>query len=82
MATAYIVDAVRSPVGRRGGSFAGVHSADLGAHAIRALIERSDVDPAAIDDVIMGCVTQAGEQGFAFGRNVVLASRLPQTTRQ
>jgi acetyl-CoA C-acetyltransferase len=76
---AYIVEAVRTPGGRRKGALSAIHPADLGAVAINALIERSGVDPARIDDVIVGCVTQAGEQAFAFGRNVVLASALPET---
>ena len=56
MPEAYIVDAVRTPVGRRGGGLAGVHPADLGAHVIRALVERNDLDPLAVDDVFFGCV--------------------------
>jgi len=79
MGIAYIVEAVRTAGGRRNGALAGVHPADLGATVLNALVERSGVDPAAIDDVIMGCVTQAGEQSFAFGRNCVLASKLPDS---
>ncbi|MDO6414082.1 acetyl-CoA C-acetyltransferase [Sphingomonas sp. BIUV-7] len=79
MAEAYIVDAVRSAGGRRKGALAGWHPADLGAEVLNAIVDRTGIDPAAIEDVIVGCVTQAGEQGFAFGRNVVLASRLPQS---
>ena len=79
MAEAYIVEALRTPGGRRKGGLAGVHPADLGAVAIDALLDRTGVDPAAIEDVILGCVTQAGEQSFAFGRNVVLASKLPES---
>ena len=79
MAEAYIVDAVRTAGGRRNGRLAGVHPADLGAVALNALVDRTGIDPAAIDDVILGCVTQAGEQSFAFGRNVVFASRLPDS---
>ena len=77
MAEAYIVDAVRTAGGRRGGKLAGWHPADLGGKVLDALVDRSGVDPAAIDDVILGCVTQAGEQSFAFARNVVFASKLP-----
>jgi acetyl-CoA C-acetyltransferase len=62
VAEAYIVSAVRTPVGRRGGGLAGVHPADLGAHVLRAVVERAGIDPAAIDDVIMGCVSQVGPQ--------------------
>lgn len=79
MSTAYIVEAVRTAGGRRKGSLAEVHPADLGAVMINALLDRSGIDPAAIEDVIMGCVTQGGEQSFAFGRNIVLASRLPDS---
>jgi len=77
LAEAYIVDAVRTAGGRRGGKLAGWHPADLGGKVLDALVDRSGVDPAAIDDVILGCVTQAGEQSFAFARNVVFASKLP-----
>ncbi|MCX7560613.1 acetyl-CoA C-acetyltransferase [Sulfitobacter sp. F26204] len=79
MAEAYIVETVRTAGGRRGGAVAGWHPADMGAEVINALVDRSGIDPAAVDDVIVGCVTQAGEQAFAFGRNCVLASRLPQS---
>ncbi len=79
MPTAYIVEAVRTAGGRRKGSLAEVHPVDLGAAMINALLDRSGIDPAAIEDVIMGCVTQGGEQSFAFGRNIVLASRLPDS---
>ena len=77
MAEAYIVEAVRTAGGRRGGRLAGWHPADLAAQTLDAVAARSGIDPAAIDDVIMGCVTQAGEQSFALARNAVLASRLP-----
>ncbi|MNS42811.1 3-ketoacyl-CoA thiolase [compost metagenome] len=81
MATAYIVECLRTPGGRRNGRLSGWHPADLGAEAVDAVVERSGADPAAIDDLVLGCVTQAGEQAFAFARNVVLASRrLPETT--
>jgi acetyl-CoA C-acetyltransferase len=79
MADAFIVQAVRTAGGKRNGSLACVHPADLGATVLDALVERSGIDPAAIDDVIVGCVTQAGEQSFAFGRNMVLASSLPMS---
>jgi acetyl-CoA C-acetyltransferase len=77
MSEAYIVDAVRSPVGRRGGGLAGVHPADLGAHAIRALVERTDVDPAAVDDVVFGCVDTIGPQAGDIARTCWLAAGLP-----
>ena len=80
MAEAYIVEAVRTPGGRaRKGGLIGVHPADLGATVLNALVDRTGIDPAAIEDVIVGCVTQAGEQAFAFGRNLVLASKLPDS---
>lgn len=77
MAEAYIVEAVRTAGGRRNGRLAGVHPADLAATVLNALVDRSGIDPAVVDDVILGCVTQAGEQAFAFARNAVLASKLP-----
>ncbi len=76
MATAYIVDAVRTAGGRRGGKLAGIHPVDLAAHTLDALVSRSGIDPSGIDDVIMGCVGQGGEQANQVGRNVVLASRV------
>lgn len=79
MSDAYIVDAVRTPGGRRKGFFSGMHPADLRAAVIDGLLDRTGLDPAAIEDVIVGCVSQVGEQAFAFGRNIVLASRLPQS---
>lgn len=79
MAEAFIVSAARVAGGRRGGALAGWHPADLGGEIINALVDRSGIDPSVVDDVIVGCVTQAGEQAFAFGRNCVLASRLPQS---
>jgi acetyl-CoA C-acetyltransferase len=79
MSHAYIVDAVRTAGGRRGGRLAGVHPVDLAATILDALLDRSGIDPAAVEDVIMGCVSQGGEQGFHVGRNAVLASRLPES---
>jgi acetyl-CoA C-acetyltransferase len=79
MADAYIVDAVRTAGGRRNGKLAGWHPADLAGEVLDALVARTRIDPMAIDDVILGCVTQAGEQSFAFARNAVLASKLPQS---
>jgi acetyl-CoA C-acetyltransferase len=79
MAEAYIVEALRTAGGRRKGALAGVHPADLGAAVLDALVGRTGVDPASVEDVIVGCVSQAGEQAFAFGRNLVLASRLPDS---
>jgi len=77
MPEAYIIDAVRSPVGRRGGSLAGVHPADLGAHSIRALMSGVDVDPAAVDDVVFGCVDTIGPQAGDIARTCWLVAGLP-----
>ncbi len=80
MPTAYIVDAVRTAGGRRGGRLSGVHPVDLAATVLDALVARTGMDPARIDDVVMGCVTQAGEQSMQVGRMAVLASKLlPQS---
>lgn len=77
MNVAYIVDAVRTAGGRRNGKLAGWHPVDMGAEVINALLDRTGIDPDVIEDAIFGCVTQAGEQTFAFARNIVLASKLP-----
>ena len=77
MAEAYIVAAARTAGGKRGGALRGWHPADMAAEVLDALVARSGIDPAAIEDVIMGCVGQAGEQAFHVGRNAVLASSLP-----
>ena len=79
MVDAYIVDAVRTAGGRRGGRLAGVHPVDLGAATLNAIADRNDFDPAAIEDVITGCVMQGGEQAGDVGRNSVLASKLPDS---
>src|SRR5688572_17241084 len=79
MKEAFIIDAVCIAGGRRKGRLANLHAADLGALSLNALLERTSFDPAAIEDVIFGCVTQAGEQSQHIGRNSVLASRLPQS---
>jgi acetyl-CoA acyltransferase len=73
-----VVGAVRTPVGRRNGGLSGVHAVDLGAVALRALVERSGIDPLLVDDVIMGCVSQVGEQSANVARNVWLAAGLPE----
>ncbi|MHB8178164.1 MAG: thiolase family protein [Vulcanimicrobiaceae bacterium] len=75
---AVIVDAVRTPVGRRGGALKDRHPVDLLAHTLRTLVERTGVDAGAIDDVIAGCVSQVGEQALNIGRNAVLAAGFPQ----
>ncbi|HVA74379.1 MAG TPA: acetyl-CoA C-acetyltransferase [Acidimicrobiales bacterium] len=77
MNEAYIVDAVRTPVGKRGGGLSGVHPADLGAAAINALMERTGVDPAAVEDVIFGCVDTIGPQAGDIARTCWLAAGLP-----
>ena len=79
MPEAYIVAAVRTAGGRRGGRLAGWHPADMAGEVLNALVDRAGIAPDAIEDVIMGCVSQAGEQSFHIGRNAVLASRLPDS---
>src|SRR5215475_2001253 len=78
MPTAVIVDAVRTPGGKRNGKLSGWHPADLAAETLAALVARNDLDPAQIDDVIMGCVMQIGAQGVNVGRNAVLAAGFPE----
>ncbi len=78
MAEAYLVDAVRTPVGRRGGGLAGAHPADLGAHVIAALLARTGVDPLAVDDVVFGCVDTLGPQAGDIARTAWLAAGLPE----
>ena len=79
MTEAYIVAATRTAGGRRGGRLAGWHPVDLAAQVLNDLLDRSQADPACIDDVIMGCVSQVGEQSSNVARNAVLASRLPES---
>lgn len=79
MAEAVIVDAVRTPLGKRNGSLSDWHSVDLAAEVLKALAERNSFDPALVDDVIMGCVSQVGEQTYNIGRNAVLAAGWPET---
>src|ERR1700749_2354908 len=79
MAEAYIVAAARTAGGRKGGRLAGWHPADLAASVLDSLVERTGADPAQIEDVIMGCVMQAGEQSNNIARNAVLASKLPES---
>jgi acetyl-CoA C-acetyltransferase len=79
MTEAFIIDAVRVAGGRRKGKLSQLHAVDLGALSLNAILERTSFDPAAIEDVIFGCVTQAGEQSQHVGRNCVLASKLPQS---
>lgn len=77
MPEAFIIDAVRTPVGRRGGSLAGMHSADLGAHSLAALMTRTGVDPSAVDDVIIGCCDTIGSQAGDVARTAWLTAGLP-----
>jgi acetyl-CoA acyltransferase len=79
MATAVIVDAVRTPMGRRNGVLKDWHPVDLLARVLRALVERNDLDPALVEDVIAGCVSQSGEQALNLARNAVLAAGFPET---
>src|SRR2546429_5182998 len=78
MPEAYIVDAVRTPVGKRGGGLSQAHPADLGAHVIKALVERNDLDPLAVEDVVFGCVDAIGPQAGDIARTCWLAAGLPE----
>jgi acetyl-CoA acyltransferase len=79
MTEAVIVDAVRTPIGKRNGDLAGVHPVDLSALVLRAVAERNGLDPAMVEDVIWGCVSQVGEQSMNIGRHAVLAADWPET---
>jgi acetyl-CoA acyltransferase len=79
MANAVIVDAVRTAGGKRHGKLSGWHPVDLASEVLRALVERNELDPALIDDVVMGCVMQVGDQGVNIGRNAVLAAGFPES---
>jgi acetyl-CoA acyltransferase len=79
MATAVIVDAIRTAVGRRNGKLKDTHPVDLAAETLRALVERNNLDPALVEDVIMGCVMQVGEQAINVGRNAALAAGFPES---
>jgi len=79
MTEAFIVQALRTAGGRRKGQLSGWHPADLAGKILDALVDRSGIDPAAVDDVVFGCVSQVGEQSFHIGRNAVLASQLPDS---
>jgi acetyl-CoA acetyltransferase family protein len=79
MTTAFIIDGLRSPIGRRGGSLKGIHAVDLLGLVIEKLFERNLIDPNDVDDVIAGCVSQIGEQTGNVGRNAALAAGLPET---
>src|SRR5919202_5211738 len=79
MPTAVIVDAVRTPLGKRNGKLKDWHPVDLAAETLKALVERNDLDPGLVEDVIMGCVMQTGEQGLNLGRNAALAAGFPES---
>ena len=79
MRSAVIVDAVRTPLGKRNGRLKDWHPVDLAAETLRALQERTGIDPAIIDDVVMGCVMQVGEQAANIARNAVLAAGWPES---
>ncbi len=79
MAEAYIVEAVRTAGGRRGGRLAGWHPSDMAGAVLDAIVDRSALDLAAVEDVVMGCLSQGGEQSFQVGRNAVLSSKLPES---
>jgi acetyl-CoA C-acetyltransferase len=78
MAEAYIIDTVRTPVGKRGGSLSQIHPADLGAHTLKALVNRTGIDAGAVDDVVMGCLDTIGSQAGDVGRTAWLAAGLPE----
>ncbi|MFM8303055.1 MAG: acetyl-CoA C-acetyltransferase [Actinomycetota bacterium] len=78
MPEAYIVDALRTPVGKRGGGLSGVHPADLGAHVLRTIVERNDLDPMLVDDVVFGCLDAIGPQAGDIARTCWLAAGLPE----
>src|SRR5436305_1605187 len=78
MPEAYIVDAVRTPVGKKGGGLRQVHPADLGAHVLKGLVERCGIDPSAVEDVIFGCVDTIGPQAGDIARTAWLAAGLPE----
>src|SRR6266480_2394152 len=79
MASAVIVDVVRTALGKRNGKLKDWHPVDLAAETLKAVVQRSDLDSALVEDVIMGCVMQTGEQGLNIGRNAALAAGFPET---
>ena len=80
MPTAVIVDAIRTPLGRRNGTLKDAHPVDLAAHVLKEIVARTGIDPALVEDVLMGCVMQVGEQGINIGRNAALAAGFPEST--
>ena len=79
MPNAVIVDAVRTPVGRRGGRLSGWHATDLAAQPLAALLARNDLDPSLVEDVVMGCTMTVGEQAMNIARNAALAAGFPDS---
>ncbi len=79
MRDAVIVEAVRTPVGKRNGGLSGVHPVELSAHILKSVAQRSGIDPAVVDDVVWGCVSQVGDQSSNIGRYAVLAAGWPET---
>src|SRR5262245_49261833 len=79
MPTAVIVDAVRTPLGRRNGALKDIHPVDLAALTLDSIVKRNDLDPEAVEDVIMGCVMQVGDQAVNVGRNAALAAGFPES---
>lgn len=79
MSEAYIIDAVRTAVGRRGGALAEAHPTDMAAHVLKAVLSKQDFDPAEVDDVVLGCIDQIGSQAGDIARTAVLAAGLPET---
>ncbi|MCW2545119.1 MAG: acetyl-CoA acetyltransferase [Frankiales bacterium] len=79
MRDAVIVEAVRTPVGKRAGGLSGIHSADISAHVLSAIVERTGIDPVLVDDVVWGCVMQVGEQTFDIARTAVLSAGWPES---
>src|SRR5438045_6609395 len=79
MRDAVIVEAVRTPVGKRNGGLSGVHPVELSAHILKSVAQRSGIDPAVVDDVVWGCVSQVGEQTLDIARTAVLAAGWPET---
>ena len=82
MTTAVIVDAVRTAGGKRNGKLRGWHAVDLASESLQAIAERNKLDPALVDDVVMGCVMQVSEQSLNIGRNAVLAAGWPVSSRR
>jgi len=79
MTNAVIVDAVRTPIGRRGGALRDVRPDDLAAHVLRAIVERTGIKPALVEDVVLGCVTQTDEQGTNIARIAALLAGFPES---